>query len=388
MEESEMLPGLLWCLEQQTFRSFHLFVCVNQPDSWWNEPERAARCLDNERCLSLLSQQYGFPVTVIDRSSRGKGWQGKQHGVGWARKTVMDAIDKLAGHQDVIVSIDADTRFSEHYLYSVALSFSRHPDAVAMSVPYYHPAGEDTPESRAILRYEIYMRYYYLNMHRIGSPYAFTALGSALAVRISAFRAIGGMTPRLSGEDFYFLQKLRKFGRILSWNEEEVYPAARFSDRVFFGTGPAMIRGAAGDWSSYPLYPMHLFDDILETTLILPVLFFQTLNTDVIHFMASEFREADPLALLRINHRTADGFARAFHEKFDGLRTLQYLKRMNNYETSTDEENLAAFFSRFYPEMIPDDPLLSSERFDSITFDRLAQLREVLYRLETVARIS
>ncbi len=95
-----------------------------------------------------------------------------------------------------------------------------------------------------------------------GARISFTAIGSAMALPVKSYRAIGGMTPHKSGEDFYFLQKLRKFGKVLTWNKEKVYPEARYSDRVFFGTGPAMIKGRDGDWSSYPIYPFELFDEI------------------------------------------------------------------------------------------------------------------------------
>ncbi|MFZ4523019.1 MAG: glycosyltransferase [Bacteroidales bacterium] len=390
MDEPDYLQQLLNCLAVQSYRRFHLYVCVNQPESWWESPEKIASCENNSESLTLLNEFSEFEITVIDRSSKGNGWTGKRHGVGYARKTVMDRINEDARPGDIMVSLDADTLFSENYLLSIARNFSVHSDVSALSVPYFHHVPSDPEAARAILHYEIYMRYYFLNLARIGSPYAFTALGSAMAVPVSAYRATGGMTPKLSGEDFYFLQKLRKYAPVMLWNEEVVHPAARFSDRVFFGTGPAMIRGAGGDWSSYPLYPMALFNDIRDAYDSLPVLFAAPADTKVGRFIAREFREADPFMPLRLNHKTLPGFIRAFHEKFDGLRILQYLKAAWEENPSGDENNLWKFLQWAYStaelEKLEIDPETFS--FSGSSIDELNRMRIFLYQKEMEVRLT
>ena len=338
MDEPEWLPVFLQSIENQHYRNFSVEVCVNQPDAWWKDPSRSAICQNNAESLSLLNSVSGFPLEVIDRSSSGSGWTGKRHGVGWARKTVMDQISRKAEPADIILSLDADTLFSENYFESVAETVANFPDATALTVPYYHRLPEDQEAARAILRYEIYMRYYFLNLWRIRSPYAFTALGSAMAIPVWAYRKVGGMTPKLSGEDFYFLQKLRKSGKLICWNSEKVFPAARFSSRVFFGTGPAMIRGAEGNWDSYPIYATSLFDEIGESCIHFPEMYKRTVETRVTSFLRELTGEQDPFDSLRTNSREVHQFVRACHEKFDGLRILQYLKKRHQEERDNDEE--------------------------------------------------
>jgi glycosyltransferase involved in cell wall biosynthesis len=384
MDEPEFLPRTLSCLANQTYRRFKVVICVNQPDNWWLDQTKVEACYHNKAVLEMLQGWTGGDLVVLDYSSPGKGWTGKRHGVGFARKVIMDFINEMAEPEDVVVSLDADTTFSQDYLLSIARNFAADKTNVALAVPYYHRATGDEVTDRAMLRYEIYMRHYFLGMARIGSPYTFAALGSAMAFPVSSYRSIGGMTPKLSGEDFYFLQKMTKFGRIGLWNEEIVYPEARFSDRVFFGTGPAMIKGAAGDWNSYPIYSCTLFDQIQDTYQLLPQLFKETLRTPVVSFMEQTFKEEDPLLPLRKNHRDLDHFIRAFHEKFDGLRILQYLKTTHDQQEATDEENLAQFFRIYYNDWYEKAPLVDFGHFSfgKSPVAELLKIREFLFDRE------
>lgn len=368
---------------RQSRHDFSVYICVNQPDEWWKVPGKRHICEANRDTLRFLKEYSGLTLNVIDHCTPGNGWKGKKHGVGWARKTLMDAIDRVAGPKDIILSLDADTAFKENYFSSVAETFLAHPDAVAMAVPYYHKLVEDERANRAILRYEIYMRYYSLNLWRTGSPYTFTALGSAMAVPVWAYRAVRGMTPKMSGEDFYFLQKLRKFGKMVFHNPEKVYPAARFSDRVYFGTGPAMIKGDLGDWESYPIYSYHYFDEINRTTDLFPAFFYQTQDTVVVSFLRRILNEEDPFKQIRENFKDPATFIRSCHEKFDGLRILQFLKDNQKNDPRTNEENLLEFMSTIYPDEIKyivRDPVNFSFERSSIT--ELDLLRNFLVKKE------
>jgi len=350
MNELHYLPALMHSIEQQEINDIELFVCVNQPEHWWTEDSGLEHCINNQETISYLTTFKDFPVKVIDRSSKGHGWKGKEHGVGWARKTVMDAINQVADPDDLIISLDADTVFYPAYFSSLLESFNTYRDAVAMAVPYYHPLVDDEEANKAMLRYEIYMRNYNINLLRIDSPFAYTALGSAMVLPVWAYRAINGMTPKKSGEDFYFLQKLRKFGKILVWNDEKVYPGTRFSDRVFFGTGPAMIKGRAGDWYSYPIYHYSLFDNV-ETTYRQFKSLYDNIQaeTPLNSFLKDIFKEDNIWGPLRSNSKTKEQFIRACHHKLDGLRILQYLKSSQPSLEKTDKECLIENFNRMLP---------------------------------------
>lgn len=385
-DELDYLPHTMRAIaEQHTEFHYHVYVCVNQPEDWWDDPEKRDVCLRNQQTINWLQSLDNKNISILDCSSPGKGWIGKKHGVGWARKTLFDHILSIANEEDILISLDADTTFSEHYLQSIGENFVKNAEIETLSLPYYHKLTTDDCANRAILRYELYMRCWFLNMNRIGSPYTFTAIGSAIAVKISALRKIGGITPMKSGEDFYLLQKLRKMSPVHNHNRETVYPAARFSDRVYFGTGPAMIKGAAGDWKSYAIYHPSLFDDIADAYRILPLLQKENIENPFLTFLAQQFKDENFLTPLRENSKESTRFERAFHEKADGLRILQYIKQKNEKLAISDEDGLRENLTLFLHEKTPDfinTPFV----LDDLSTSQLAEIRDLLFAKEMEVR--
>ena len=389
LNESEQLPGLLTSLEKQDYRHFSLTVCVNQYDGWWHHPEKRAVCEDNLKSLQLLAVPRKFPVQVINRCTPGKGWPPKKGGVGHARKTAMDAIAARAEAQDVVVSMDADTFYPPDYLSALAGFFRDNPVVLGLSLPYYHKLTGNAAHDRLILRYEMYMRYFALNMIRINNPYRFTALGSAMAFPVWAYRKVGGLTPVQSGEDFYFLQKLVKNGPIGYTAPAVAYPSARFSDRVNFGTGPALIKGKSGHWDSYPFYPAELFDRVGETFRMFPALFEKEAPVPMDDFLKETFKTEDLWDPLRKNFKDRDNFVRACIRKVDGLRILQFLKRSYS-GTGNNAGPLTVFLRKYFPGEIPEPELkaLETKGFDGMEVAWLSALRDKMVTMETKWRNS
>lgn len=340
LNESTELPELIKVLKSQDEKKFLLVVCVNQYEHWWEDEKHRPWCEDNRQSLQILNSEKEVPIKIIDKSSRGNGWPPKKGGVGHARKVVMDWISDHAGEEDIIVSMDADTFYPAGYLSRMQQFFKQNKDSWGVAVPYYHKLTGDEVQDKLILRYEIYMRCFLLNMLRINNPYAFTAMGSAMAFPVWAYRKAGGLTPVSSGEDFYFLQKLAKYGRIGLDIPTTAFPSSRLSERVIFGTGPALIRGKRGDWSAYPIYSPRFFDEVGQTFELFSELYLSNLPTPMDHFLKKQFRTSDIWNSLRENYKDRRNFVRACREKVDGLRILQYLRLRQSQENESDEEAL------------------------------------------------
>ena len=200
-------------------------------------------------------------VALIDASSHGYEIPAFEGGVGTARKIGMDAavaaIDRKRG-RGVICCLDADTLVQENYVSAVSSHFSRtdHPGAV---LDYSHQASENKQISAAIACYELFLSYYVLALSYAKSPYAFHTIGSAMACSIEGYCAVRGMNRRAAAEDFHFLNKLAKIGKIGMIAETTVFPSARPSTRVPFGTGRWIINHLSGQTDGTLFYDFRIF---------------------------------------------------------------------------------------------------------------------------------
>lgn len=191
----------------------------------------------------------------------------KWAGVGMARKTGMDEATRrfnlLQKPSAVIVSLDADTVVEENYLVEIESHFENHPRQVGATIAFSHQQeGLNDRELQGIGLYEVYLRYYKNALAFAGYPDAMFTIGSAFAVRSEAYVRRGGMTRRKAGEDFYFLQGLAQVGDVGEINSTRVYPSARQSDRVPFGTGVSMKKWMDGTEDLTRTYSFQAFTDL------------------------------------------------------------------------------------------------------------------------------
>jgi hypothetical protein len=254
-----------------------ILVVVNGPEDM-NEKARA----------NNTSALHEIATWEIDSAGSLPAWLrvfGLQHdqlavdqaGVGLARKIGMDeAVDRIGRtqHADgVIVSLDADCEVARNYLWQINQEFSRYPDCPGVSIYYEHllSGGESDAPYEAIVDYELHLRCYIAGQRVARFPYAFHTVGSAMACRASSYAKQGGMNRRQGGEDFYFIQKLVALGGYRALNDTTVYPSARLSDRVPFGTGRAMQNSLNAGGSLETFSPV-IFRELREfCTLVLDV---------------------------------------------------------------------------------------------------------------------
>jgi len=384
MNESENLPSLIQSFQlQETEYSFKAIFCVNQPEAWKDDPQKKSVFDNNQKSLQYLQKLELDFVEVIDRSSREKGWDEKNYGVGWARKTAMDYASSKASEDDILFSMDADTFYPPDYLQATTENLLENPEAMGVAIPYYHPLPGNQNAARTMLRYEIYMRHYALNMWRIDSPYKFTALGSAMAVPVWAYRKVSGITPKKAGEDFYFLQKLRKSGGLLYYNPVKAFPEGRYSDRVIFGTGPAMIKGAKGDWDSYPIYHPDLFDRIRMIYKAFEEYYHYPDDKKVPEPLKTEFDNLEWMDKLKQNSKSKEEFVKKCHIRFDGLRILQFLKKHQQKISERPEHILREYLLKHYRKATAYRPVLEHLSFSESSVADLNNVRNLLMKIET-----
>lgn len=299
-------------------------------------------CANNLEALNALEQgahPNGLRIAWVDAAREGSELPPKE-GVGLARKIGLDwALEVLVRHHDgrgALICLDADTRVDADYLDHIDDYFQSGSRWAAV-LEYAHPLDGDAEETRAILCYEIFLRYFALSLAWAGSPFACHTIGSAMACTVEAYAACGGMRRRQAGEDFYFLQALGKTGRVDCLNDVIVRPASRPSHRVPFGTGKRVQRFLDGEHDEYRLYHPESYGVLRD--------WFALANSEasaeelmekagVIRAELGTFLEAEdfPTAWDRVvgQHRDAAARQRQFHLWCDGLRTLRLLHHLRD----------------------------------------------------------
>ena len=314
-------------------------------------------------------------VLVIDRAS-GERALGAREGVGQARKIGCDLAAALFARGMLesawIHTSDADARIDTHRFRLVRETDRAHESLAAITLPFRHEGGEEDA-ARAIPFYEIELRYLVAGLRSAGSPFAFHSIGSTLAIHAHSYASVRGFPNRRAGEDFHILDKLAKTGTIAQPSGEEVILAARHSDRVPFGTGPALRRIAAvlARGEAPPLAAPQCFDALARWIRALD----RFADHGSLPMFQSEAHEPEADALLGASRafahlagRNPPGpiLRRHLHTWFDGLRTIRFLHCVRDLKFGRKAWDVAIRDAPFLREVDATHPRDTLERMRAL----------------------
>jgi hypothetical protein len=142
------------------------------------------------------------------------------------------------------------------------------------------------------------------------------------------------MNRREAGEDFYFLNKLAKIGRIDYIKKTCVYPSSRPSLRVPFGTGKRIHRFLNHQCEEYILPDPRIFQILAEWFILMKQPFNYEakdilkdagmIHQGLAYFLNnSNFEQA--WIKLRSNVKNEHTLVNQFHRWFDGFKTLKLI---------------------------------------------------------------
>ena len=264
--------------------------------------------------------------------------QGHQTGAGLPRKLGMDeAIRHFQGDRSgILVSLDADCVVEKNYLTEIYRNFKEY-DLNSATIAFHHPVeklDEANPLRKATIQYEMYLHYYRSALEYCGYPYPYFTVGSAFAVTADTYVKSGGMGKQQSGEDFYFLQKVFPLGKTKFIDTTCVYPAARTSDRVPFGTGPALQKMLNENTTVKMTYQFGAFKslkmlfDNLDSFFKQPAEIVESFIRKLPEYL-SLFLQADGFVekISEINRHTATlfSFRKRFFDYFNAFKIVKYL---------------------------------------------------------------
>lgn len=294
---------------------------------------RACPPIEQRENLSLHGTGSGRPdILLIDRCTAGRAIPAKQ-GVGLARKIGADItlrliVDDVIG-TPIIFSTDADVELPTDYFQAADIRT----DTAATLYPFRHKPdpGLELPTTL----YEISMLYYVAGLEWAGSPWAFTSIGSTIAVCSDHYAMVRGFPKRAAGEDFYLLNKLAKTGRIRQLPGPFITIAARPSTRVPFGTGTNLARIAALDdpAATFTFYHPQVFRELATWLEMLNAMWDQREYLSESPHLDSWCEETGFLQLAEEGKRrfqSRESFTRFLHQWFDAFRTLKFIHFMRD----------------------------------------------------------
>ncbi len=278
------------------------------------------------------NEKPAFRVLVL----RDEDLPPKHAGVGLARKIGMDEaawrFESIGKKEGVIVCLDADSTVAPNYLEAIEGYFNQHPSTKAASIYFEHPLNiEDKILREGIINYELHLRYYRQALKYAGYPYHYHTIGSSMCVRSDVYQNAGGMNRRKAGEDFYFLHKIMPLGNFGEINTTAVYPSARISERVPFGTGRAMKEWGNGE-KEFSTYNFKIFEELKVFVEKIPSLFrmrereISALLNDLPISVSAYLTTNDFLLKVEeVNEHTSssEAFINRFLKWFDGFNVLK-----------------------------------------------------------------
>lgn len=295
----------------------------------------------NRRIFSQLKERTDNYANFVLQSYLLENVAHKIAGVGNARKVGMDEavwrfaqLDKPNG---IIVSLDADCLVSPNYFVLIEDKFRRGrklPKACTFQFQHdFNEALYDTAEINACRRYELYLRYFRLAQKVSGIPNCLHTIGSCFAVTAEAYAAMGGMSRRQAGEDFYFLQKIALTAPVSGIETPIVFPAPAISVRVPFGTGQAVKKIV--ETGKCKVYNFDLF-------LILKKFYSQfadlytsdgvAVPSEILDFVTEE-KFYQIVEECRRNTSDTKSFVKRLHAKFDVFFMIRFLNSFGESST-------------------------------------------------------
>ena len=310
-----------------------MILVINAPENAHQEALERTQELYEQ----MTTEQHRH-VLIVDRISTPRRIHPKQ-GVGMARKIGTDLALALIEQGRIrspwILQSDADVAFPPAYT-NLVHQATHQIQSGAKIFPHTHFSNDPTLHFAAQL-YDKHMNYYVDGLRSAGSPYAHHSLGSTIAIHAMTYASIRGYPKRSAGEDFYLLNKTRKIAPIETLTGPILTIEARLSERVPFGTGPALSDIVAGlhrdpSGNAYFSYHPKSFEALRSAINALqhwaenPAL---ALDADIAQRLSS-------LGFDRFRHNlskqpiNAVKRLQSVHDWFDGLKTLQFIHGMRS----------------------------------------------------------
>lgn len=363
-DENDALLPLLNSLSEE--KNLLLILVLNSPASSINTEAR----LRTQKLGKLIKQQFPLQQTLSENCQLLQLNRKASHllllehysipdkeGVGLARKIACDIACKLIHDKKInsnwIHNTDADVRLPPGYFLACK---KLNKNSAAGIFAFKHLKDSNPLLKNAMQLYEYSLFYYVEALKWAGSRHAFHTIGSTLLLNHKAYALTRGFPKRVAGEDFYLLNKLRKIGKVESLTEPIITLSARPSNRVPFGTGPAInkISELNHPDEEYLFYHPRCFHLLKDWLTLLPHLWqcneLNNLVEDEILFNSlSLIGAVEAISHANNNSTSQSGFVKQMHNWFDAFRTLKLIHHVRNLELTSINLKDLQHYKNEYP---------------------------------------
>jgi hypothetical protein len=351
-----------------------VIIVVNHPEGSSNEVISS-----NSRTVGIIKEinQRSNNTNLRFHAIQLKNIPNKLAGVGYARKTGMDqvvlACNETNNDEAILISLDADCLVQKNYLQEIQRFYNANPKFVGSNIYFEHiNSYKDSGLHEAGMLYEIYLRYYKQSVSFTGFPYAYHTIGSCFSCTASRYVKQGGMGKQQGGEDFYFLNKLFPTGQFGEINTTCVYPFARQSDRVPFGTGPAISRHNK-DGSLHSIYNFELFKILAVFFEQFPTFFDSPeINHNIdtsLHEFLNEINFQNSIYEAKQNTSNKTAFTKRLFNTFNGFQIVKFVnyasEKTHPKQNVINEVNKLFHEKGLSPSLELDDMLRKLRKLDN-----------------------
>ena len=250
----------------------------------------------------------------------------------------MDFVLKYAKKTSLIFSLDADTLVSKNYLSSIIDYYIKKKFQVC-TINFKHLKSKDRIINKGIRIYEKALYDMAQQIKNSGSPYGYVSMGSTIVCTVESYIAVGGMSQRKVTEDFYFMQSLAKFTKIYNIKDYLVYPSSREEQRVYLGTGYRMREYKKHQKFKNLFFSNASYELIKQLILLVEKNYnqsYEILNKELNKYFnhnLCNFLHHHKLNniwdKINQNAKSKKQFMLFFHQWFDALKIMQFLKYIN-----------------------------------------------------------
>lgn len=241
-----------------------------------------------------------------------------------------DRFEQIENPKGFIINLDEGSEVESDFWEKLEIHFRKNRKTRACSLYFEYPlmdAGNHSILHKALLRYELYLRYYIQGLRFAGYPRAQQVHSPAFAVRCDAYQQQGGMNKKVVDEVFYFLHKYSAENQLSELNSSRIIPDISKSDSASLGSTRSLSKWISqGGETEFTVINPLVFEILKDFFEQVPSLYTETPKKlhPILEAYWHEISGNDKLLAIRKHVSNQNNFIKRFFHWWSPLCLLQF----------------------------------------------------------------